>query len=440
MDPRKEKNVELTKLVAASTDSPSNSNTDDAGGAKDEILRPLGEDPLENAALLSSSIAAGGNDDDPTYPSSEKQRQAILRYARRLLYVSHFFAQFSEISWQFCLTIFLAALTNYKSLILVATYGLTTGIAVTLLGSTTGSLVDRTNRLVAARGFIFTENICVILATLCCFLLLSQKHSEIGGKEETNEGVSSALADTSSIILIIGIHILGAAARVLDEGFLVAMERDWVVVMSQFEKDRSNRNATKTVSSNNNTTGEETHQNDILHSVESTSRAWLSQTNVAMKQIDLSCKMVAPAISGFLIAIVDNRSSSSDLASDEGGDGQDLHNGNTNGSQFRYAALAVGAINVASLLVEYYCTTTIYHCIPDLAHISNNKEEHDSHNDNSSDCITSDDKSEETKVSALCMLNEEISSKCGWMSLLPYGARVYLQQKTALAGIGLAML
>ena len=434
-----EKDVELTKLVAATSGgNPCGHpcSTVDAGGDEDEIIN-LASDPLEDAALLLSSTVAGGDDYDPTDASNVNKKQATLRYARRLLYLSHFFAQFSEISWQFCLTIFLAALTNYKSLILVATYGLTTGTAVTLLGSTTGSLVDRTNRLVAARGFIFTENICVILATFCCFLLLSQP--EIDEKEETNKGVSSALFNTSSVILIIGIHVLGAAARVLDEGFLVSMERDWVVIMSQFEKDRGNKNATDAAASNI-PTGKETNRSDIPHSAESTSRAWLSQTNVAMKQIDLSCKMAAPAISGFLIALVDNRSSSLDIDLGEGGEDQNLNSGNTNGSQFRYAALAVGAINVASLLVEYYCTTTIYHCIPPLAHLSNNREEHDSYHDNSGDSNVSDDKAEETKVSSLSILNEEISSKREWMSLLPFGAQVYLKQKTALAGIGLAML
>ena len=392
-----------------------------------ELTELVASDPLEDAALLSSSVTTATAGDDPSPPppgrpsgrfqtdSLQEQRQATLLYARRLLYVSHLFAQFSEVSWQFCLTIFLAALFNYQSLFLVATYGLTTGTAVTLLGSTMGSLVDRTNRLVAARGFILTENICVILATLGCFQLLSQTtnddHVSDSTNEDKNDSSSRILSNGSSIMLIIGIHILGAAARVLDEGFLVSIERDWVVVMSQFVKGSHDDSSTKNV------------VDDNLQQVHS--RAWLSETNVAMKQIDLSCKLAAPAISGFLIAMVDNRSSSHPPeTADTTSTSQEINSG----SQFRYAALAVGAINVLSLLVEYYCTTVIYHCIPDLAYLKRTGQDNDDGD--------GDDESEEKESSALPITN----ANWGWASILPYGPQVYLQQKTAFAGIGLAML
>jgi len=348
------------------------------------------------------------------------QQSQNMPHVRRLLYLSHFFAQASEISWQFCLTIFLAALTQYKSLLLVATYGLTTGTAVTLLGSTVGHLVDRTNRLVAARRFIVTENICVILATLCCFQLLVRTRTsqqiillnndnhdggDDGGDGDSgaattdnisnlnwNETIlhtasnsySSIPTDHLSLVLIVGIHILGAAARVLDEGFLVAIERDWVVVLStRVKQDHGDR-------------------------------AWLSETNVAMKQIDLACKVAAPAIAGFLIAQVENSAT----------------------------ALVVGGINVLSLIVEYYCTTIIYHSVPVLAHL---KHQTDDGTDNSTE--DGEECNDEVKAIPLTQplthhVTPDNNNNDNWecTGLLPYGIRFYLQQRTACSGIALSML
>ena len=54
---------------------------------------------------------------------SDLKRENQLNYARKLLYFSHLFDQFSEGTWQFCLVLFLAAFSNYESLVLVSTYG-----------------------------------------------------------------------------------------------------------------------------------------------------------------------------------------------------------------------------------------------------------------------------------------------------------------------------
>ena len=55
-----------------------------------------------------------------------------LHQARSMLYASHCFAKITEMSWQFCLTMFLAAFTEYKSLLLVSSYGLLSGIVTCL--------------------------------------------------------------------------------------------------------------------------------------------------------------------------------------------------------------------------------------------------------------------------------------------------------------------
>ena len=53
-----------------------------------------------------------------------------VQTARNTLYISHLSAKFTEIAWQFCLILFLSALTGYQSLFLVSTYGLFSGLVV----------------------------------------------------------------------------------------------------------------------------------------------------------------------------------------------------------------------------------------------------------------------------------------------------------------------
>jgi len=234
--------------------------------------------------------------------------KSSLERARRLLYASHFFAQFSEAAWQFSLVLFLAAFTNYESLILISTYGLTSGLSICLFGACTGRFVDSKDRLYVARSFILTQNMCVLIATALCYQLLSMSSLEgVHWWESANY--------KSALVMLVGIHVCGSLAAIFDKGLLVAIERDWIVIMSNLADDQQD---------------------------------WLSATNVMLKQIDLSCKIAAPAVAGFIIGAFDSSKSS-------------------NGADLTGAALLVGGLNVASLVAEYVCTERIYLLIPALA-------------------------------------------------------------------------
>lgn len=255
--------------------------------------------------------------------SSEPKSDGVLteedlEQARWLLYVSHAFNQFSEQAWQFCVALFLAAFTDNTSLILVTSYGLATYSFVVVFGSSIGRYIDKSDRLAVAQKFIGFENLAVLTATLMCYILLSEDNS-------------GSLYTTKSLLLLVSIHLLGAVAMILDSGFLVAVERDWIVVMSIV--------ASKLKAEGSSMTKEEE---------ESAQADWLSDTNVKMRQIDLSCKILAPAVSGIYIALLD--------------DGTSGH-----GYNMRGATLMVGGINISALIVEYICTAKIYHKIPELA-------------------------------------------------------------------------
>jgi iron-regulated transporter 1 len=337
----------------------------------------------EHTHLLRFSESLRSESGDSFQPESAN---AILVRARRLLYLSHLFNQFSENAWQFCLVLFLASFSNYESLILVCSYGLVSGLCVCLFGSAAGRFIDGANRLLVARRFIGTENFAVLLATLFCYILLAEQGKN--PPEIENEAKWSRLqgvpTDPLSIFLLIGIHILGAAARILDSGFVVAIERDWIVVMSRFM-------LAPDISSN------EQLQRQ---------KNWLSETNVAMKQIDLSCKVVAPAFAGFFVALLD--------------DGTDPHHG----SDLRGAALFVGCLNAMALVVEYICTAKIYHEIPDLAIKSTPGQSLENGHKGTPPALKVEKKVDEDR----CILK------------VPNGLKLYLEQPVSFAGVGLSLL
>mmetsp|Transcript_12669 Transcript_12669/g.14021 ORF Transcript_12669/g.14021 Transcript_12669/m.14021 type:complete len:656 (+) Transcript_12669:149-2116(+) len=300
-----------------------------------------------------------------------------LAQARQLLYVSHFFNQFSEQTWQFCLALFLAAFTNNQSLILVTSYQLVSYLAVCCFGSSVGKYIDGStkSRLLVARQFIGLENVCVVSATILCYILLSRDHDRIiaGASVNDNDNATTVqlaaaaeeeeehLYDLKYVSLLIGIHVLGAIAMVLDTGFLVAVERDWVVVMSvgacNVQKSMSMARGGGGNSSMNSSIGSIADSCDALLSLtqkeeQHVKEAWLTDTNVKMRQIDLTCKIIAPAMGGFFIAFYVSAG---------------VDETNNHGYELRSATLVIGAINVLALIVEYLCTAQIYHGIPELA-------------------------------------------------------------------------
>jgi Ferroportin1 (FPN1) len=339
----------------------------------------------------------------------------VLRKARRVLYVSHFSAQFSECAWQFALILFLAGFTNYTSLLLVSSYGLTSELTVCFAGPSAGRyFVDSLdwNRLKAAQFLIWTQNLCVVIASVFCYALLTflKQHQEqdVTDSQENNwfqrkfQGVP---LDLYSVLLLIGVHIFGSLARILDKVFLVTIERDWVVVMGQVAADLTNKEDT-----------------DTSHHTQP-SKSWLADTNVFMKQIDLTCRVTAPAVAGVLIG-----AATSPVADTSHKASNDLAN----------AALLIGFINAASLMVEYLCTAQIYRLVPALAQkINALPTPRQSENDKKRDEENDKNVTELEPVRSLSRKEEAT----GFVSAkLPPGLKIYMDQPVSWAGLGLAML
>lgn len=383
-------------------------------------LLPLSESTASSSSGYSITTLSKEQQDE----DDDKNHQ-VRSNARKLLYVSHLLNQFSENLWQFCLVLFLAAFSNYESLVLVCSYGLVSGGVVCWFGSSAGKFIDKTNRLFVAQFFIGLENVCVILCSIFCYLLLKkqgEQEQDIDGDNNGTRLTNGIPTDSLSIFLLIGIHILGPAASVLDSGFIVAVERDWIVVMSKFGIDSSTSVSSTPENIKDYEQEEEGTAEEQQQTLEQQQIRWLSETNVAMKQIDLSCKVVAPAVAGFIVALYDNS------AGTENSHPQ-------HGSDLRGAAIFVGLLNVVALVVEYICTYKIYHQIPTLHQKMTTKAK-----DTSFKSITTMLVSSNEDGHGNGHRKKEIVGKKHCPIRLPYGLSIYFHQPISWAGVSLSLL
>ena len=228
---------------------------------------------------------------------------------RSILYFSHFFAQWAERMWEFGIVMFLSSIAP-RSLFLVSSYGLFQCAMIIFSGSRAGTYIDNTPRLVAFRTILLLQNGFVFLCSVCCYVLLTDESTgELlnGAQWEpplwAENMLNNVPRDYVSLGLIAAIHVFGAFGAVFSRASTVAIEKDWVVVLSMG------------------------------------SSSWLKETNVMMRQIDLGCKVLAPVVAGFVISM---------------GDIQD-------------AAIVVGLANILAILVEWVCTKNIYDNVSELA-------------------------------------------------------------------------
>ena len=386
---------------------------------EDETEHTLVEDPLaENDGLLST--------DD------SEDRLTMLSRIRWWLYVSHFFVQFSDWTWQFSIVLFMGAFTNFQSLFLVSTYSLGINLSVCLFGSYAGQFIDKADRLHVLRVFILTENASCLGATILSYMLMNEHTTGVAVPPSEADPawlqwllsrLDGVPLSTRSIVLLVLIHVLGSLAMLLNQGFLVAIERDWIVVMSKLASPKYGTT-------------------DMANVSDRASTQWLADTNVFMKQIDLASSIGAPAVVGFILALC-------------GGGGGDTtaSSGHENLSS---AAILVGGVNVLALVIEYIVSQRMYDMIPDLASKMTDTEpkEKDSvieklrlledgqqsgNEEEGDDDEEEEEEEEEEDVDDEKKVNDERIKSCGCIRL-PYGLSVYLKQPIALGGIGFAVL
>lgn len=439
------------------------------------------------------------NTDTTNHQSSSSSSLLRISHAkaRRILYLSYTIAQLADVTWEFSITIFMSAYTNFTSLFLVSSYGITSGIFVLICNSSIlGNFIDsvyHSRSTIMIRLFL-GQIICALVTTCMCYSLFvrlsyyvsiskenypntqlspsSVEHKMNMNVDEyynTNSNKTSTQYtqevqdlhenpwmiwfDTYSCIMMICLHIFGGLGKAIDKTVTIALEKDWVVVISKAMDSTFIVHEDDEIHSAYGTTNkidrgmawkeldteedeeEEQHQQQeqdkhtiVLNSISSAdderhkesykqhstqhttshyhhhqqqqnSSLSLTQLNVTMKQIDLTCKFIGPAVSGFIFNIL----------------GNDMNS-------MSYAALLVGMLEVSSIVLEYFCTRQIYSLIPTLG----DKKLRPSRNpDNSSE--------EEDEC-----LARESHSTC--YKRFYWNGRIYWAQRIHMGGLSLAFL
>ncbi|KAL2358487.1 iron-regulated transporter [Cryomyces antarcticus] len=184
---------------------------------------------------LSSSVA------EPLR-SSEEQPKVSLGTTRRL-YVSHFLSTWNSRVFEFVAVLFLASI--YPSTLLpVSVYALIRAASAVILSPAIGHYIDNSERLSAVRLSIIGQRLAVA-ASCVVFYLLS---------------TSAAISPIITSVALGVLAILACVEKLCSIMNLIAVERDWVVV--------------------------------IAHGNES----YLQELNSQMRRIDLFCKLVGPLV------------------------------------------------------------------------------------------------------------------------------------------------
>ncbi|GAP93437.1 hypothetical protein SAMD00023353_12200080 [Rosellinia necatrix] len=183
------------------------------------------------------------------FVSESTVANAVQRHLELRLYLSHFLSTWNSRAFEFAATLFLAAVYP-NTLLQVSVYALVRSAAAIVFSRALGLLIDRGDRLAVVRLSIVGRGLAVAASSGIFWALLTV--------------VGSGKVRTPLFALAI---ILAAVEKISSVANLVAVERDWVVVIT--EGNAANRQS----------------------------------LNARMRRIDLICKLLGPlAISSIAIA------------------------------------------------------------------------------------------------------------------------------------------
>ncbi|KAJ6755620.1 SOLUTE CARRIER FAMILY 40 MEMBER 1 [Salix purpurea] len=183
----------------------------------------------------------------------------------RKLYIGHFLARWDARMWEFSVGLYMITLWP-DSLILPAVYGAIESASIALLGPIIGQWVEKLTYIKVLRIWLVTQNLSFIIAGCTVVALLFYPDLK-----STNL--------TAFISLVILTNLSGAVGVLSTLAGTILIEREWVVVIS------------------------EAHPPGVL-----------TRINSIIRRIDLTCKLLAPVISGFIMSFVSVKASAMTLA------------------------------------------------------------------------------------------------------------------------------
>ncbi|KAL4189543.1 hypothetical protein AMTRI_Chr08g207640 [Amborella trichopoda] len=304
---------------------------------------------------------------------SEVQEDAPIRpLLLNYLYVGHFLARWGARMWEFSVGLYMINVWP-DSLLLAAIYGVVETASIALLGSNVGDWVNRMTYKQVLQGWLLTQNFSFMLAGGTVFAVLS-----CNGLKSTNFPIF--------MVLVSLINIAGAVGALSTLAGTILVEREWIVVISG-----------------------------------SQSSEILTQMNSVIRRIDLTCKLLAPVVTGFLISFISLKAS----------------------------AIAFALWTILSVWLEYWLLSSVYHGTPALIKKSRPEKTAKTNSDDSLSCSLDleergDSSSLEQRVH-LTGQNEVHTSKRGIMTRLLKlptiaGWLVYTRQDVLIPGVALSLL
>ncbi|XP_052159405.1 solute carrier family 40 member 1 [Oryza glaberrima] len=215
----------------------------------------------------------------------------------RRLYVGHFLARWGARMWEFSVGLYMIRIWP-GSLLLTAVYGVVEASAVAALGPVVGAVVDRLSYLRVLRLWLLAQGASFVAAGASVTTLLVY-----GGRL----AAAAAAGFPAFVALVVVTNVSGALAALSTLAGTILIEREWVVVIAGGQP-----------------------------------AAVLTGINSVIRRIDLSCKLLAPVLSGFIISFVSMEAS----------------------------AAALAAWNLAAVWVQYWLFVSVYAGFPALSEAS----------------------------------------------------------------------
>ncbi|KAM0849635.1 hypothetical protein ACQ4PT_053603 [Festuca glaucescens] len=207
----------------------------------------------------------------------------------RRLYVGQFLSRWGARMWEFSVGLYMIRIRP-NSLLFAAVYGVVESSSVAVFGPMVGTIVDRLTYLQVLGLWLAVQCLSFITAGISVTALLI-----FHNLRNTNFPVFVAL--------VVVTNVSGALAALSTLAGTILIEREWVVVIC---------------------TGHPA--------------AVLTKINSVIRGIDLSCKLLAPLLSGFVISFVSTQAS----------------------------AVALALLSVASVGMQYWLFVSVYNGVPAL--------------------------------------------------------------------------
>ncbi|KAK7260039.1 hypothetical protein RIF29_25760 [Crotalaria pallida] len=301
--------------------------------------------------------------DESLLSQQQQNSSSLITY----LYVGHFLARWGARMWEFSVGLYMINIWP-DSLLYAAIYGAVESASTAVFGPIIGRWVDRLSYKQVLQLWLVTQNISFVIAGATVVVLL----------------VYSSLKFTNFsafLLLVLIINICGGIGVLSTLAGTILIEREWLLVISEGQPPEL-----------------------------------LTKMNSVTRRIDLSCKLLAPVITGFIISFVSLKAS----------------------------AITLALWNTISVWVEYWLFTSVYNGIPALGQSSQRRMARFSQSDMERDKQTLEEDSLLlfTGGSSESADRERKKNFSEWISEIPYIAawRVYLQQEVVLPGVALALL